>query len=104
MVGCTLRATARMADRSEVIGVPVSVIVTAGGSTHDFQALLASLRPTLRLRDEVVCVLPPQRSDLAAKARGLSGVQLVISDAHTGLKAAIAAVMAGAAWQRCRVQ
>jgi putative transposase len=37
------------------------------------------------------------------KARGLSGVQLVISDAHTGLKAAIAAVMAGAGWQRCRV-
>jgi len=37
------------------------------------------------------------------KARGLHGVQLVISDAHTGLKQAIAAVMAGAAWQRCRV-
>jgi putative transposase len=37
------------------------------------------------------------------KARGLAGVQLVISDAHTGLKAAIAAVMAGASWQRCRV-
>ena len=37
------------------------------------------------------------------KARGLSGTELVISDAHTGLKAAIAAVMIGAAWQRCRV-
>jgi putative transposase len=37
------------------------------------------------------------------KARGLHGVQLVVSDAHTGLKAAIAAVMAGASWQRCRV-
>jgi putative transposase len=37
------------------------------------------------------------------KARGLHGVQLVVSDAHTGLKQAIAAVMAGAAWQRCRV-
>jgi putative transposase len=37
------------------------------------------------------------------KARGLHEVQLVISDAHTGLKQAIAAVMAGAAWQRCRV-
>jgi transposase-like protein len=37
------------------------------------------------------------------KARGLQGVQLVISDAHTGLKQAISAVMAGAAWQRCRV-
>jgi putative transposase len=37
------------------------------------------------------------------KARGLAGVQLVISDAHTGLKQAIGAVMAGAGWQRCRV-
>ncbi len=37
------------------------------------------------------------------KARGLGGVQLVISDAHTGLKQAIAAVLLGAAWQRCRV-
>ena len=37
------------------------------------------------------------------KARGLGGVQLVISDAHEGLKAAIAAVFLGAAWQRCRV-
>ena len=36
-------------------------------------------------------------------ARGLSGVQLVISDANQGLKGAIAAVLQGAAWQRCRV-
>jgi putative transposase len=34
--------------------------------------------------------------------RGLSGVKLVISDAHEGLKAAIAQVFK-AAWQRCRV-
>jgi putative transposase len=37
------------------------------------------------------------------KARGLHGTALVISDAHTGLKSAIAAVMIGSAWQRCRV-
>lgn len=36
-------------------------------------------------------------------ARGLSGVQLAVSDAHEGLKAAIAAVLQGASWQRCRV-
>lgn len=35
-------------------------------------------------------------------ARGLSGVALVVSDAHEGLKGAIAAVLDGAAWQRCR--
>lgn len=37
------------------------------------------------------------------KSRGLAGVQLVISDAHAGLRAAIEAVLIGAAWQRCRV-
>jgi putative transposase len=37
------------------------------------------------------------------KARGLGGVQLVISDAHQGLKQAIAAVLIGSSWQRCRV-
>ncbi len=37
------------------------------------------------------------------RARGLAGVQLVISDAHEGLKAAIAGVFVGSAWQRCRV-
>lgn len=36
-------------------------------------------------------------------ARGLSGVHLVISDAHEGLKDAIRAVLQGAGWQRCRV-
>src|SRR4051794_13903518 len=37
------------------------------------------------------------------KTRGLHGVQLVISDAHAGLKHAIEAVLLGSAWQRCRV-
>jgi len=36
-------------------------------------------------------------------ARGLSGVSLVVSDDHKGLKAAIEAVLPGASWQRCRV-
>ena len=35
-------------------------------------------------------------------ARGLSGVQLVVSDAHGGLVDAIGAVLPGACWQRCR--
>jgi putative transposase len=34
--------------------------------------------------------------------RGLSGVQLVVSDAHEGLKRAIAQVL-GCSWQRCSV-
>jgi len=36
-------------------------------------------------------------------SRGLKKVQLVISDAHEGLKKAISQVFTGASWQRCRV-
>ncbi len=36
-------------------------------------------------------------------ARGLCGVQLVISDAHSGLRAAIREVLNGTTWQRCSV-
>jgi putative transposase len=36
-------------------------------------------------------------------ARGVRGVQLVVSDAHAGLKQAIREVFVGASWQRCRV-
>ena len=36
-------------------------------------------------------------------ARGVRGVKLAISDAHPGLKQAIAEVFVGATWQRCRV-
>jgi putative transposase len=35
-------------------------------------------------------------------ARGLSGVRLVVSDAHRGLVDAIGATLPGASWQRCR--
>jgi putative transposase len=35
-------------------------------------------------------------------ARGLSGVRLVISDAHRGLVSAVGAALPGASWQRCR--
>ena len=48
----------------------------------------------------------PAKKSLASVSspifRGLQGVKLVISDAHTGLKAAIARVF-DATWQRCRV-
>jgi transposase-like protein len=39
----------------------------------------------------------------ALVARGLSGVLLVISDAHLGLQEALRTILAGAAWQRCPV-
>ena len=37
------------------------------------------------------------------KQRGLTGVRLVISDAHEGLKKSIRKCFQGASWQRCRV-
>lgn len=37
------------------------------------------------------------------RARGVSGVRLVTSDAHEGLRRAVAEVFQGAAWQRCVV-
>ena len=40
---------------------------------------------------------------IGLKARGLSGVHLVVSDAHAGLKAAVAQQFTGVSWQRCRV-
>jgi putative transposase len=37
------------------------------------------------------------------KARGLKGVELVVSDDHEGLKAAVKRHFEGASWQRCQV-
>lgn len=37
------------------------------------------------------------------KRRGLSGVELVVSDDHEGLKAAVSRHFQGASWQRCQV-
>lgn len=39
----------------------------------------------------------------ALVARGMKGMELAISDAHTGLKAALRKVLNGVTWQRCRV-
>ena len=40
---------------------------------------------------------------MGLKARGLAGVEFVVSDDHPGLKAAIREVLPEAAWQRCYV-
>ena len=37
------------------------------------------------------------------RERGLSGVEFVVSDAHAGLKKAVAEILPQAAWQRCYV-
>ena len=61
--------------RKEIVGLDV-------GTSEDHAFWLAFLRSLL--------------------ARGLSGVELVISDAQQGLKEAIGLCFAGASWQRCR--
>ncbi|GAA2579571.1 hypothetical protein GCM10010399_06650 [Dactylosporangium fulvum] len=60
--------------------IPVSVIIAAGGSPDDFHACLESLRPTLGMRDEVVCVLPAGRPELRTELRGQSWLRVVETD------------------------
>jgi transposase-like protein len=40
---------------------------------------------------------------LSLKSRGLTGVDLVVSDSHSGLVKAVQSCFAGACWQRCQV-
>jgi putative transposase len=71
-----LIATAVGADgRREIIGVDVITTEDGAGWTQFLRGLVA---------------------------RGLSGVKLVISDAHAGIKQAVDATLPGASWQRCR--
>ncbi|MDH3046679.1 IS256 family transposase [Gordonia alkanivorans] len=86
---CKVRVGAHVVSQALVVATGVSmdgtreVLGTAVGDSESFEfwrEFLASL-----------------------KARGLSGVHLVISDAHAGLKTAVAQQFTGSAWQRCRV-
>ncbi|NJC86499.1 glycosyltransferase [Planosporangium mesophilum] len=60
--------------------LPVSVIVTASGSADDFRACLDSLRPTLGVRDEVLCVVPADRTDLHGILRGNPWLRVLHDD------------------------
>lgn len=86
---CKVRIGAHVVSQALVVATGVSiegtreVLGTAVGDSESFEfwrEFLASL-----------------------KARGLAGVHLVISDAHAGLKAAVAQQFSGSSWQRCRV-
>lgn len=86
---CKVRIGAHVVSHALVVATGVSidgtreVLGTAVGDSESFEfwkEFLASL-----------------------KARGLAGVHLVISDAHAGLKAAVAQQFTGSSWQRCRV-
>jgi putative transposase len=74
-VHCLVATGVNAGGRREILGVDVT-------SSEDGAGWLAFLRGLV--------------------ARGLTGVALVTSDDHAGLVSAIAAVLPGAAWQRCR--
>ena len=81
-----------------------------GGRIVSVAAMVAVAVTTEGRREVVGLHLGPSEAEpfldhLASRdlaKRGLSGVKLVIGDAHEGLKAAITRVV-GAPWQRCRV-
>jgi transposase-like protein len=84
-----VRESGRVISVANVVAIGVTatgertVLGAATGPSEDHQFWLSFLRSLIK--------------------RGLKGVRLVISDAHEGLRQAIAKVMSGASWQRCRV-
>ena len=83
--------------------------VRRGGRIVPVAAIIAVAANTEGRREIIGLGIGPSEAETfwteflrSLRARGLGGVRLVISDAHTGLKAAIARVFE-ATWQRCRV-
>ena len=83
--------------------------VRQGGRIVPVAAIIAVAANTEGRREIIGLGIGPSEAEAfwteflrSLKARGLDGVRLVISDAHSGLKAAIARVFE-ATWQRCRV-
>jgi len=74
-IACLLAVGVNSAGHREILGVELATTEDGAGWLAFFRSLVA---------------------------RGLSGTQLVISDDHTGLVDAIASVLPGASWQRCR--
>jgi len=80
-----------------------------GGRIVSVAAIIAVAANTDGRREIIGLGLGPSEAETfwmdflrSLKARGLAGIKLVVSDAHSGLKAAIARVFE-ATWQRCRV-
>ena len=83
--------------------------VRRGGRIISVAAIIAVAVNTDGRREIIGLTVGPSEAETfwteflrSLKARGLNGLKLVISDAHTGLKAAIRRVF-DATWQRCRV-
>lgn len=88
-VAAIIAVAANTEGRREIIGLGIGPSEAFGGAAVHWTPAF----PALPFWTEFLRSL---------RARGLGGVRLVISDAHTGLKAAIARVFE-ATWQRCRV-
>ena len=80
-----------------------------GGRIVSVAAIIAVAATTEGRREIIGLGVGPSEAETfwmdflrSLRARGLDGVKLVISDAHTGLKGAISRVF-DATWQRCRV-
>jgi transposase-like protein len=106
---CTPSSTARWKATGPMSGSmpPTSKSARAGGSSRWPSPSRSVSTPTdgARCWGWQSAALRPKLSgptSCALARRGLRGVKLVISDAHEGLKAAIARVL-NATWQRCRV-
>lgn len=83
--------------------------VREGGRIVSVAAIIAVAVNTDGRREIIGMTVGPSEAETfwtgflrSLKSRGLDELKLVISDAHTGLKAAIARVF-DATWQRCRV-
>jgi putative transposase len=82
-------------DGGRVVGTAVVIAIGVNGDGQR-EVLGLDVGPS----EDGACWLRFLRSLVA---RGLTGVQMVVSDAHQGLKGAIQAALHGASWQRCRV-
>ena len=84
-----VREAGRVISVATVVGIGVTasgertIVGAATGASEDHQFWVSFLRSLVK--------------------RGLSGVRLVISDAHEGLRQAIGKILGEATWQRCRV-
>ena len=83
--------------------------VRQGGQVLDAAVLIACGVDAEGNRDVLACSVSLSEAEVhwrvflsGLKDRGLYGLELIVSDAHEGLKAARKAVFPGVAWQRCQ--
>jgi putative transposase len=84
--------------------------VRRGGRVLSTAVLIAAGITDEGRREVLGCYLGDSESEatwgevlIDLKRRGLGGVELVVSDAHSGIRAALGKHLQGVAWQRCRV-